>query len=108
MHFSARASAWVGGERRGVGERGGMYAHPQMCKLGGQFPATLYAQLPWFVPACLPPLAPGGSALLVRREINTLQTAASLAAAHSVGLPMPAVAMETKVGLFLSATGSLG
>lgn len=35
---------------------------------------TLYAQLLWLLLAWLLPLVPGGSALLVHREINTLQT----------------------------------
>lgn len=65
---------------------------------------TPQAQLLWLFLAWLLPQVPGGSALLVRREINTLQTSCLVGRAHSASLPMPAVAMETKVGLLLSAT----
>lgn len=47
---------------------------------------TLCAQLPWFHLAWLLPLVPGGSALPVRREINTLQTSC-LAGCSSLGRP---------------------
>lgn len=43
-----------------------------------------------------------------QRDQTPFKPAALLATAHSVGFLMPTVAMETKVGLFLSATGSLG
>lgn len=47
---------------------------------------ALYAQLLWLLLAWLLPLVPGGSALLVRREINTLQTSC-LVGCGSLGWP---------------------
>lgn len=54
-----------------------------MCR---QVPWALHAHLWWLLLAWLPPLVPGGSALLVHREINTLQTSC-LVGCRSLGWP---------------------